>query len=76
MAEVGNLLEKITDPMIIIIRDVGLMADVSDFVRIYRISLYFRVSTYDLRWLHMKARKKPPISNSKIETLLRSTIYD
>jgi len=31
MAEVDNLLEKITDPMVIIIRDVGLMADVSDF---------------------------------------------
>jgi len=31
MTEVGNLLKKITDPMIIIIRDVGLMADVYDF---------------------------------------------
>ena len=26
MAEVGNLLEKITDPMVIIIRVIGLMA--------------------------------------------------
>jgi hypothetical protein len=31
MSEVGNLLEKITYPIIIIIRFVGLMVDVSDF---------------------------------------------
>ena len=42
MTEVGNLLGKITDPMVIIIRVVGLMAGCFFiFVRIYRISLFF-----------------------------------
>jgi hypothetical protein len=28
------------------------------FVKISRISLFFRVSTYDFRWLHMEASKE------------------
>ena len=47
MTEVGNLLEKIITPMTIIIRVVR-------FVRISRIYLFFRESTYDLRWLHIE----------------------
>ena len=39
MTEVGNLLEKITDPMVIIIRVVGLMA------RFIRFLYFFEVST-------------------------------
>jgi hypothetical protein len=39
MVEVSNLLENIIDPMTIIIRVVGL--DISDFSKIYRISLFF-----------------------------------
>ena len=39
MTEMGNLLEKITDPMVIIIRVVGLMAGCFFiFVRIYMIT--------------------------------------
>jgi len=36
------------------------------FVRIYRISLFFIVSTYNPKWLHVEGPKEPPISNSKI----------
>ena len=66
MTEVGNLLEKITVPMIIIIRvwiD-GWMFLI--FGRIYKNSLFFRVSTLDSRSLHVETLKEPPISNSKI----------
>ena len=33
-------------------------------------SIFFRVSTYDPRWLHVKTPKEPPINNSKIEILM------
>ena len=51
-AEVGDLLEEITDPMVIIIRVVGLIAECFYF---------FKVSTLNVRWLHMEGAKKPPI---------------
>ena len=58
--------------MTIMIRVVGWL-DVYDIcVIIFRTSLFFRVSTYDPRWLHVKAPKKPPISNSKIPRILES----
>ena len=47
MTEVGNLLEKTITPITIIIRVVR-------FMRISRIYLFFRESTYDFRWLHIK----------------------
>ena len=64
----GNLLGKITDPMVIIIRVVGLMVGCFLFLSEFIGFLYvFRVSTYDSRWLHMETPKKPPISNSNFE---------
>ena len=73
MAEVGNLLEKITDPMVIIIRVVGSMAECFWFLREFIGFLYFfRVSTYDPISLHVKTPKKPPISNSKMLAVPKS----
>jgi len=46
MADVSNLLGKLTDPMIIIIRVVGLMAGCFRFLREFIGFIYFfRVST-------------------------------
>ena len=67
MIEVGNLLEKITDPTTIMIRVIGLMARCFWFLWKFLGFLYFSiVSTYDPRWLHVQVLKEPLISNIKI----------
>ena len=58
MTKVDNLLEEITDPITIMIRVVELMADCSQFLWEFIEFLYFfRVSTYDPRWLYLEASK-------------------
>ena len=67
MADAGNLLEKVTDPMVIIIRVVGLMAGCFWFLWEFLKFLYFlECPSKIIGGLHMETSKKPSVSNSKI----------
>ena len=71
MAKVGNLLvEKIRDPMTIMIRVVELLADVSDFCEnLYDFSIFLDCPPSILGGFIWRLQKEPPISNSKIVPL-------
>ena len=67
MAEMSNLLKKITNPMTIMIRVAELMARCFFFLRICRISLfYLDCPPRILGGFTWRLQKKPPISNSKM----------
>jgi hypothetical protein len=67
MTEAGNLLEKITDPMTIMIRVVGFTAGCFWFLwEFIGFVYFFRVSTYILRGFTWRFQKEASISNSNM----------
>ena len=67
MAEVGNLLEKITDPVTIMIRVVGLMADVSNLCEnFYDFFIFLECPSKILGGFTWKLKKKKQ-GNTPIE---------
>jgi hypothetical protein len=67
MTEVGKLLGKIIDLITVIIKIVGLMVVVSDFLRIFKISLFnLKYPPMILSGFMWRLQKEYLISNSKI----------